>query len=74
VFNQAARSGDIAELQRLVAEGHSMDVTDVHGSNALLWAAGSGHLDVCRLLVDQLRMNPHTCVCLCVADWPSLLL
>jgi ankyrin repeat protein len=34
-----------------VLEGHAVDVTDAHGSTALLWAAGSGQLAACRLLV-----------------------
>ena len=44
----------MAALQALVQNGWDATVaTDRHGSSALLWAAGSGHLDVCRFLVSN---------------------
>ena len=51
----AARDGNLASLRAMV-ESKSMDPgteVDKHGSDALHWAAGSGHLDVCVYLVDE---------------------
>lgn len=49
----AARDGDLAALRRLAAGGWDPLEEDRHGSNALLWAAGGGHLPVCRFLVEE---------------------
>jgi ankyrin repeat protein len=49
----AARDGDVAALRELHASGWDARVCeDRHGSTALLWAAGGGHLAACELLVD----------------------
>lgn len=49
----AAKDGDLQRLQKLVVNGWDPRLSsDRHGSNALLWAAGSGHLEICRFLVD----------------------
>lgn len=37
-----------------------MTTTDRHGSTALMWSCGRGHLDVCQYLVLQCNMNPTT--------------
>lgn len=51
----AARDGDEATLRELVVRGWSArDVTDRHGSSALHYAAGSGHLRICEYIVDSL--------------------
>lgn len=50
----AARDGDLDALRELSAR-RVFDPTrcvDRHGSNALHWAAGSGHLGACKHLVD----------------------
>ena len=50
----AARDGDIDTLQRLLLEGwHPFHAgqQDHHGSSALDWAAGSGHLECVKLLL-----------------------
>jgi hypothetical protein len=35
-------------------------VTDRHGSNALMWAAGGGHEDVCDFLITECGMDINT--------------
>lgn len=37
----------------MYAQGWSPQEEDRHGSTALLWAAGGGHLPVCRFLVEE---------------------
>ena len=52
---EAARDGDEDTLRALVAGGwDARGVVDRHGSSALHYAAGSGHLSVCLFLVDEL--------------------
>ena len=52
---ELARGGDLVALRRLVADGADIrNVTDRHGSSALHYAAGAGHLDVCAYLVDEI--------------------
>jgi len=52
---EAARDGDLSRIKSLVEEGGWDPKTsfDRHGSSALLWAAGGGHLQVCQYLVDR---------------------
>jgi ankyrin repeat protein len=50
----AARDGDVAALRALVSSGwDACTCVDRHGSSALLWAAGGGHLDACVFLVTE---------------------
>ncbi|OQR83588.1 hypothetical protein ACHHYP_14549 [Achlya hypogyna] len=53
----AAASGDLATLQKMVAQGWDVQTTDRHGSNALAWAAGGNHVDVCVFLVDECNLR-----------------
>ena len=47
---EAARDGDWPALEDLLARNeHDPTVAYRHGTS-LLWAAGSGHLDICREL------------------------
>ena len=58
---EAARTGDLPALRRIVEEGSwdpALAVDCVHGSPALLWAAGGGHLDVCVFLVEECHADP----------------
>ncbi|CAK9071899.1 unnamed protein product [Durusdinium trenchii] len=55
---EAARDGNLKELQRLVeSRWDPLIASDHHGNKALHWAAGNGHLEICRYLV-QMRMDP----------------
>ena len=47
----AARSGDVAEVRRLVAAGADKDAKDANGATALHCAADNGHVEVIKLLV-----------------------
>lgn len=52
---EACRSGDLAALKKCVAEGWNPNATtslDSNGCSGLLWAAGFGHLEICKYLVD----------------------
>lgn len=57
----AARDGDVAALRNLVASGEPPfdphTAADQHGAGALLWAAGGGHLDACRYLVNECALD-----------------
>mmetsp|Transcript_28567 Transcript_28567/g.53921 ORF Transcript_28567/g.53921 Transcript_28567/m.53921 type:complete len:487 (+) Transcript_28567:361-1821(+) len=56
---EAARDGNLMLVQDLISQGCDASITaDRHGSSALLWAAGSGHLHVCKYLVDFGNVNP----------------
>ena len=60
---EAAKSGDLDTLRTLV-EGSAWDaknqVDRVHGSTALLWAAGGGHLNVCKYLIEECGADPES--------------
>eukprot|EP00163_Fabomonas_tropica_P001695 TRINITY_DN1124_c3_g1_i1.p1 TRINITY_DN1124_c3_g1~~TRINITY_DN1124_c3_g1_i1.p1 ORF type:complete len:909 (-),score=176.38 TRINITY_DN1124_c3_g1_i1:243-2969(-) len=57
---EACRGGDLSALRQQI-EMYGWDprhplASDRHGSNALLWAAGGGHVDCVRYLVQELHM------------------
>ena len=57
----AARDGDLAALEALAAGGwEASSCRDRHGATPLLWAAGGGHLDACRLLVARCGAQPRS--------------
>ncbi len=41
-------SGDSAAARDLLAKGADLNVKDMAGLTALMWAAGNGHLDIVR--------------------------
>ena len=49
----AAREGDLATVERLLAEGADINGVDRYGSTALAGAAVNGHLEVVRLLLER---------------------
>jgi ankyrin repeat protein len=49
---QATKSGDVVEVQRLVATGVNVDERDANGATALHWASCNGHVDVMMALVE----------------------
>jgi ankyrin repeat protein len=51
-WQQATRSGDIAQMRALLAAGQNINERDKHGQTALMNAARSGQEDVVRLLID----------------------
>ena len=50
-LHDAAESGDLAEVQRLVDGGANIEATDERGRTPLHWAAVKGHEEMARLLV-----------------------
>ena len=65
---EAAKRGDLQALRKIVSRVQpSISKTDwdpvssvdrIHGSTALMWAAGAGHVDVCRFLVEECGADP----------------
>ena len=58
---QAARDGDVETMAQLLASKESWDpatARDTHGSSALMWAAGNGHLEACGWLVRRGGVDP----------------
>ncbi len=49
---QAARQGDLASIERLLAQGTSANVRDEWDTTPLMLAAGWGHLRIVRTLID----------------------
>ncbi|MCR9294558.1 MAG: PQQ-binding-like beta-propeller repeat protein [bacterium] len=49
---QAAQSGDAAEIKRLLALGVPVDQQTEYGATALMFAAGRGHAEVVRILLE----------------------
>ena len=55
---RAAQSGDITTLRALVEKGWDpLSAEDRNGCNALHWAAGEGHLEVCKFLVNECSVD-----------------
>ncbi|XP_024399143.1 uncharacterized protein [Physcomitrium patens] len=52
-FLQAARYGDLEDVQRLLAQGTSVSSQDVQGRTALHMASANGHLDVVKCLIEH---------------------
>lgn len=51
-LRRAASNGDVASVQKLIANGADVNAQDNHGYTALIDAASKGHLAILRLLLD----------------------
>jgi hypothetical protein len=49
----AARLGDVARAQALVAGGAAVDAPDWRGYTPLMWASAAGHLETVRFLLEK---------------------
>ena len=54
-----AESGDIDTVQRLINNGIDVNDEDVHGQTALIYAAGEGHVEIvkCLINVEDIRVD-----------------
>ena len=59
-WQQAARSGDVAVLRRMLRSGHDVDSIDGHGLTALMRAAHEGRADAVTLLIAEGATMDHT--------------
>lgn len=50
---QAARTGDTQAVHDAVKQGAAVNAPDPHGWTALHYCAASGHLEVCKVLIDH---------------------
>lgn len=58
---EAARRGDVEGLRAMTSRGWDPSAAvDRHGASALLWAAGAGHLDAVKYLVEEAGIDPAT--------------
>lgn len=69
----AAAAGDVAEIDRLVADGADTEVRDADNATPILVAARAGHLDAVRRLIaagadidaqDDIDQNPFLYACI----------
>mmetsp|Transcript_4923 Transcript_4923/g.10205 ORF Transcript_4923/g.10205 Transcript_4923/m.10205 type:complete len:674 (-) Transcript_4923:414-2435(-) len=51
-LHEAAKEGNVEELQKALQEGAEVAELDSHGRSALAWACLGGHLDAARVLID----------------------
>ena len=51
--SQAARYGDLEDVQSYLSQGVSVDATDAEGRTALFFAAANGHADIVDLLLSK---------------------
>lgn len=50
---EAAKSGNLIEVERFIAQGVSVNAENDKGETPLLWAARKGHGAVCKLLIEK---------------------
>jgi uncharacterized protein len=49
----AAREGHMAIVQFLIEKGSSLNMQNLAGDTAMIWAACNGHKDIVKLLLDK---------------------
>lgn len=55
---EAARDGDLNKLKSLIDNGWSPHTNlDRNGCNALCWAAGEGHVECCKYLIEECHVD-----------------
>lgn len=52
-LQEAAKNGDLEDVQRHVQRGAAVNATDERGSTALQYAAGQGSIEIVQYLVSQ---------------------
>ena len=50
---EAAKVGDTVKLKRLINQGVNVNVTNVKGTTALMWAAYKNHIEFVKVLIDS---------------------
>ena len=53
VFLQAVKSGDVAEVKRLIEAGADVNAQSNNGYTVLMAASQYGQLEVCKLLIEK---------------------
>ena len=53
VFFKSVKSGDYAEVKRLIGVGVDVSAQDKYGNTALIWASRNGHIEVAQLLIEE---------------------
>ena len=52
---EAVRRGNTHDVQRLIEKGADVNIKDRNGYTALTYAAGEGHIEMAKLLIEQGR-------------------
>ena len=60
-LHDAARRGDIEDVERLLLLGHEINAKDENDATPLHWAANSGHSAVTKLLIARGDLVGHPC-------------
>lgn len=57
---EACRQSKVSEVRRLIEDGADFEVPDGNGLTPLHWAAITGSLDLCKLLINRgAHLNPR---------------
>ena len=59
---EAAKYGDLAKVEQLIAEGADPGAAGLHGSSPLIHACWNGHSNVLKLLLQDERVDPGSAV------------
>jgi len=52
-LHEPAARGDLAEVKKMIEKGANVDKKDIAGQTPLMWAAGSGGLEMVKYLVEN---------------------